>query len=58
MNSKRKLLKKPRISIKKDTPIGLIEKALGINLGVKPDMKASSFLRLKGYPSLARMLEA
>ena len=37
--------------------IGEIEKKYGIDLKVRSDMKLSTYLRKRGYKSLARILE-
>ena len=39
-----------------DTRIGTIEKKYGVDLGVRPDMTLRTYLKRKGYTSLAKML--
>jgi hypothetical protein len=41
----------------KNTKMSEIEKKYGLDLGVRGDMELSEFLKEKGYPSLAKMLE-
>ncbi|KKW11176.1 MAG: hypothetical protein UY50_C0019G0004 [Parcubacteria group bacterium GW2011_GWA2_49_9] len=40
-----------------DTKVGTIQKKYGADLGVSPDKKIGEFLRERGYPSLAKMLQ-
>jgi len=37
--------------------MGELEKEHGVSFGVRVTMKLNRYLRLKGYPSLARILE-
>lgn len=43
--------------VRSDTLIKTVEKRYGVNLGVRSDMKLGNYLKQKGYPSLARMLQ-
>ncbi|MCB9798529.1 hypothetical protein H6758_02285 [Candidatus Nomurabacteria bacterium] len=40
-----------------DTKIGTIEKAYGVDFGVRSDMKLETFLDKKGYPSLSKAIK-
>lgn len=40
-----------------DTKISTIEKEYDVELGVRGDMKLGNYLKLKGYPSLSKMLK-
>ena len=42
--------------VKGDARIKEFEDRYNINFGVRSDMKASTFLKMRGYPSAARML--
>lgn len=41
---------------RKDIEIGFIEEQYGVDFGVRPDMKLSTYLKLKGYVSLSKAL--
>lgn len=43
-------------AVRSDTKVSTIEKKYGVELGVRADMKVGNYLKMKGYPSLARML--
>lgn len=45
----------PRLTF--DTKIDTIQKKYGVDFGVNPDKKLGEFLRERGYPSLAKMLQ-
>ncbi len=59
------MIKNTRIRTKKsgfsakrsDARIKTIEKKYGVDLGVRSDMKIGTYLKKKGYKSLARMLK-
>ncbi|KKU77885.1 MAG: hypothetical protein UY03_C0007G0036 [Parcubacteria group bacterium GW2011_GWA2_47_64] len=40
-----------------DTKIDTIQKKYGVDLDVDPDKRLGEFLRERGYPSLAKMLQ-
>lgn len=40
-----------------DTKISTIEKKYGLELGVNGNMKLGNYLKVKGYPSLSKMLK-
>ena len=40
-----------------DTKIGTIERKYGVDLGVRSDMSLRTYLKEKGYTSLANMLK-
>lgn len=43
-------------SVRKDTKVATIEKKYDVDLGVRSDMRIGTYLKKKGYPSLASML--
>lgn len=42
---------------RKDTKISTIEKAYGVDFGVRSDMKLETFLNKKGYSSLSKAVK-
>ena len=40
----------------KNLKVGMIEEKYGLDFGVQSDMNLSTWLKRKGYPSLAKML--
>jgi len=57
-NTKRARTKKGTYTPKRgDTKIGTIEKKYGVDLGVRSDMTLRTYLKEKGYTSLAKMLK-
>lgn len=40
-----------------DTRIGTIEKEYGVDFGVRPDMKLTTYLEETGFPSLSKALK-
>lgn len=57
MRTKKRSIKKEQFKLKRsDTKISIIEKEYMVDLGVRSDMKFGNYLKKKGYPSLAAML--
>jgi hypothetical protein len=42
--------------VTKDTPVKLLEQKFHVDMGVRSDMKLSTYLRQKGHFAMARML--
>lgn len=56
-NSRSKTQKGQFLAKRFDTKISTIEKKYSVDLGVRGDMKLGNYLKVKGYPSLSKMLK-